>query len=346
MNTIPVEPLFFTALEAFQIEDTETFETRLIQKSFDDLPTYADTDPSITVQVHYSSLNYKDALSASGNKGVTRQYPHTPGIDASGIVTHSDDTRFIVGEPVIVTSYDLGMNTAGGLAEYIRVPAKWAVPLPDGMSLADSMSWGTAGLTAAIAIAKMQAVGQTPEQGPIVVTGASGGVGSLAVLLLAHLGYTVWAVSGKPDFHNTLKDLGADLCLSREEVDDQSGRPLLRPRWAGAIDTVGGNTLATLIKACEKEGAIAVCGLVRSPSLETTVYPWILNGIHLLGVDSATYPAAQRKNRWQELAIVTPDLHEKLQKLTHVLSLSEVPAALLQMLAGQSRGRYCVRLAS
>jgi putative YhdH/YhfP family quinone oxidoreductase len=296
--------------------------------------------------VHYSSLNYKDALSAAGNKGVTRQYPHTPGIDAAGVVSHSEDSRFAVGDAVIVTSYDLGMNTAGGLSEYIRVPADWAVPLPEGMSLADSMSWGTAGLTAAIAIAKMQAVGQEPAQGPVVVTGASGGVGSLATLLLADLGYTVWAVSGKPDYHETLRSLGAARCLSREEVDDQSGKPLLRPRWAGAIDTVGGNTLSTLIKACDKEGAIAVCGLVGSPVFETTVYPWILNGIHLLGIDSATYPAASRKSRWQELALRTPALQAKLQQITRDGSLAEVPDALSDMLAGKSRGRYRVQLTS
>ena len=344
MNTKPDDRIHFTALEAYQTEGAETFETRLVQKSLDDLPSYGDTEPSLTVRVHYSSLNYKDALSASGNKGITRQYPHTPGIDAAGRVTQSSDPRFQGGDAVIVTSYDLGMNTAGGLAEYIRVPASWAVPLPDGLSLAESMCWGTAGLTAAIAIAKMQAVGQTPEQGPVVVTGASGGVGSLAVLLLSHLGYTVWAVSGKPDFHDRLKKLGAAQCLSREEVDDHSGRPLLRSRWAGAIDTVGGNTLATLIKSCQKEGAIAVCGLVRSPVLETTVYPWILNGIHLLGVESATYPAALRQARWQELAAVTPALQKKLQQLTQSLPLVEVHPVFSQMLAGQSRARYRVRL--
>jgi acrylyl-CoA reductase (NADPH) len=346
MNTNPIEPLTFEALEVFQNDDTQGFESRLVQKSLKDLPTYELSEPSLTVQVHYSSLNYKDALSAAGNKGVTRHYPHTPGIDAAGVVTHSEDPRFAVGDAVIVTSYDLGMNTSGGLAEYIRVPAAWAVPLPEGMSLADSMSWGTAGLTAAMAIAKMQAVGQTPAQGPVVVTGASGGVGSLAVLLLADLGYTVWAVSGKSDYHEMLLSLGAARCLSREDVDDQSGKPLLRPRWAGAIDTVGGNTLSTLIKACDKEGAIAVCGLVRSAVFETTVYPWILNGIHLLGIDSATYPAALRSERWQALAKRTPALQAQLQKLTHELSLAEVPGVLSDMLAGKSRGRYRVQLFS
>lgn len=346
MNTHLTESATFTALEAFQNEDTQAFETRLVQKNMSDLTTHDASEPSLVVRVHYSSLNYKDALSAAGNKGVTRQYPHTPGIDAAGVVSHSEDSRFVVGDSVIVTSYDLGMNTAGGLAEYIRVPAAWAVPLPDGMSLANSMIWGTAGLTAAIAIAKMQAVGQDPSQGPVVVTGASGGVGSLAVLLLADLGYTVWAVSGKPEYHETLLSLGAERCLSRAEVDDQSGKPLLRPRWAGAIDTVGGNTLSTLIKACDKEGAIAVCGLVSSPVFEATVYPWILNGIHLLGVDSATYPAKRRSDRWQTLALRTSALQTKLQQLTHDVSLAEVPGVLSDMLAGKSRGRYRVLLVS
>ena len=321
MTTHSTPPILFTALEAFQVEGTQNFETRLVQKSLQDLPFSGDSDPGLTVRVHYSALNYKDALSAAGNRGVTRQYPHTPGIDAAGTVTHSDDPRFAVGDAVIVTSYDLGMNTPGGFAEYIRVPADWAVPLPEGM-------------------------GQRPDQGPVVVTGASGGVGSLAVLLLADLGYTVWAVSGKPDYHDTLLSLGAARCLSREEVDDSSEKPLLRPRWSGAIDTVGGNTLATLIKACDKEGAIAVCGLVRSPLLETTVYPWILNGIHLLGVDSATYPAALRQARWQALALRTSVLQSRLHPLIHDLALSEVPAVLSDMLAGNSRGRYRVQLIS
>lgn len=332
----------FTALEAFQGEGSDAFETRIVQKNTDDLPTF--DVPTVTVAVHYSALNYKDALSASGNKGVTRRFPHTPGIDAAGVVTASEDPRFAVGDAVIVTSYDLGMNTAGGLAQYIRVPAAWAVPLPEGMTLAESMIWGTAGLTTAIAIAKLQAAGLTPDKGPVVVTGASGGVGSLSVLLLHHLGYTVWAVSGKADYHDTLKAWGADTCLSREDVDDTSGRPLLRPRWAGAIDTVGGNTLSTLLKACQKEGAIAVCGLVRSPQFEASVFPWILNGIHVLGVDSAEYPQADRQARWQSLADWTPALRETLNAMTQDLTLDEVPAVLQTMLSGQSRGRYRVDL--
>ncbi len=331
----------YTALEAFA--EAGAYHTRLVQKELRDLPRPAQGLP-VVVKVQYTSLNYKDALSAAGHPGITRQYPHVPGIDAAGTVYHSEDPRFAVGDAVIVTSYDLGMNTAGGLAGFIQVPADWVVPLPSGMTLQESMAWGTAGLTAAMAIAKLRANGLSPAQGPVVVTGASGGVGSLSVLLLAHLGYTVWAVSGKPEYHEQLKALGAAECLDRDAVDDTSGRPLLRPRWAGAIDTVGGNTLATLLKACQKEGSIAVCGLVRSPAFETTVYPWILNGINVLGIDSAEYPAPLRQARWQELAAVTPALQADLARLTQEIPLTAVPEVLTQMLAGKTRGRYRVKL--
>lgn len=332
----------YTALVSREVAGA--YQTHVVHKPLTDLPRPTE-GPCVVVQVHYSALNYKDALSASGHPGITRQYPHTPGIDAAGIVHTSEDDRFAPGDAVIVTSYDLGMNTPGGFSSFIQVPVDWVVALPQGMTLQDSMSWGTAGLTAAMAIAKLRANGLSPEQGPVVVTGASGGVGSLSVLLLAHLGYTVWAVSGKPDYHPQLLALGAAECLDRAAVDDTSGRPLLRPRWAGAIDTVGGNTLATLLKACQKEGSVAVCGLVRSPAFEATVYPWILNGINVLGVDSAEYPAALRRARWQELAEATAALKDSLDTLTQEITLPEVPEVLTQMLAGQTQGRYRVRIA-
>lgn len=327
----------FRALQVSELTDG-SFTRQIVHRELADLPEHP-----VLIRVHWSSLNYKDALSAAGNKGVTRKYPHTPGIDAAGIVESSLDERFQPGDQVIVTSHDLGMNTAGGLAEYIRVPGDWIVPLPAGMSLRQSMVLGTAGLTAGMALYKLERNGQRPEAGPLVVTGASGGVGSLAVALLAQAGYDVLAVTGRPEHHAWLQALGAKQCLSREEVTDTSTRPLLRSRWAGAIDTVGGPILATLMRACAKEGNIAICGLVASPEFAATVFPFILNGIHLLGIDSAECPQTLRQQIWQKLAGDWQlDLADR--DLISELALEEVPAALQTLLAGQGRGRQIVRL--
>lgn len=327
-----------TTFRALVSQATATgFEQVIAERSLSELPAHA-----VQVRVHYSSLNYKDALSATGHTGITRHYPHTPGIDAAGVVTRSDDPQFAVGDQVIVTSYDLGMNTSGGLAEYIQVPAEWVVPLPQGLSLAESMLLGTAGFTAGLAVYKLQRSGQTPEQGPVVVTGATGGVGCLAVSLLAQLGYEVWAVSGKPEHYNWLKSLGAAQCLGREEVLAPAEKVLLRPRWAGAIDTVGGLTLSTLIRACGKEGNLAVCGLVQSAELPLSVYPFILNGVNLLGVDSAETAMPLRRQIWQHWAQDwrVPQLGAALQDI----QLAEVPDALQSLLAGKSVGRWRVSL--
>ncbi len=225
-----------TRFRAFRTIETEQgFHGEIMHRQIGDLPA-----GEVLVRVHYSSLNFKDALSATGHKGVTRTYPHTPGIDAAGIVVHSDAPRIQTGQEVIVTSYDLGMNTDGGFGEYIRVPAGWVVPLPSEMNLRQSMILGTAGFTAGLALYKMERCGLDPGEGPVVVTGASGGVGSLAVALLAKRGYDVWAVSGTPEAHDLLRQLGADTILNRDDANDDSGRPLLTGQWVGAIDTVGG----------------------------------------------------------------------------------------------------------
>jgi len=315
------------------------FQTRLQTRHFDALAA-----GHVRIQVHYSSLNYKDALSSQGNRGVTKNYPHTPGIDAAGVVSLSHAEQWAVGDPVIVTSYDLGMNTAGGLAEFIDVPADWVVALPDGLSLKSAMILGTSGLTAGLAFDKLQRCGLSPDQGPVIVTGASGGVGSLSVALLAQQGYEVWAVSGKPALYDWLKQLGASDCLGRDAVQAPPEKPLLRPRWAGAIDTVGGNILSSVVRACHKEGVVAVCGLVQSPELNLTVFPFILNGIHLVGVDSAQVKMAQRQKIWQRWATdwTVPDLGEHLE----TIPLAQVPEALAQMLAGQSRGKKLVQIGS
>lgn len=327
-----------TTFSALRIhEEDGTFRRSIDTRNIADLPA-----GDVLIKVHYAALNYKDALSATGNKGVTRQYPHTPGVDAAGVVAESSDARFAVGQSVIVTSYDLGMNTDGGFGQYIRVPADWIVPLPDGMRLFHSMVLGTGGYTAGLALHKMEQCGQHPKMGPLVVTGASGGVGSLAVAILAKAGYEVIAATGKTEAHAFLTGLGASQFLSRDEVNDDSKRPILRSRWAGAIDTVGDNTLATLLKACGRNGSVATCGLVASPKLPTTVFPFILNGVNLLGVDSAETPMHIRRTVWQKLANdwdVTAHL-DTIATTTDLSTLNEV--YIDRILAGKTQGRIVV----
>ena len=326
----------FRALRVHE-EESGTFTRRIAERRIDDLPA-----GEVLIQVQYAALNYKDALSATGNKGVTRQYPHTPGIDGAGVVADSQSPQFKAGDQVLVTSYDLGMNTDGAFAEYIRVPAAWVIPLPQGLSTREAMIIGTAGLTAGIGLYKMEKMGQRPEQGPLVVSGATGGVGSLAVGILAQAGYEVIASTGKEEAADYLKSLGATQVVDRAFIDDDSSRPLLRPQWAGGIDTVGGNTLATLLKGCRREGSIAACGLVSSPVLSTTVFPFILNGVNLLGIDSATFPAATRREIWTKLA--TDWRLPELDRLATVCSLPELDPHIDAILDGEVKGRVIVAM--
>ncbi len=320
--------------KALRIHETSTsiFERRIETCNLAVLP-----EADVLIKVFYSSLNYKDALSASGNKGVTRKYPHTPGIDAAGIVEHSLSPAFNPGDEVIVTGYDLGMNTAGGFGGYIRVPSEWVVPKPANLTLLESMIYGTAGFTAAIALRRLQRNGQSPESGTILVTGATGGVGSIAVALLSKAGYNVIASTGKAEETDNLKRLGASEVIGREEVDDPSGRALLHGRWAGAIDTVGGNTLATVLKSTDVHGSVACCGNVSSPLLSTTVFPFILNGVSLLGVNSATCPMTERVEIWNLLAsewkVQLPDQY------IHISSLEDMPEWIDMILKGGLTGR-------
>jgi acrylyl-CoA reductase (NADPH) len=328
-----------TTFQAFRVkEETDgSYSTAVEQCQLTDLP-----DHEVLIRVHYAALNYKDALSASGNKGVTRKFPHTPGIDASGVVEESKNPSFKPGDEVIVTSYDLGMNTDGGFAEYIRVPAEWILPKPEKLSLAESMIIGTAGLTAGIGLHKMEKMGQNPAKGDILVTGASGGVGSLGVSIFAKARYSVLAATGKKESHDFLKSIGAREIVNREEIDDDSGRPLLKPKWAGALDTVGGNILATALKGCKKEGSVAACGLVASPKLPTTVFPFILNGINLLGIDSAEYDVEERMKVWNKLAGEWKPDH--LEQIARYISLNELKGSIASMLAGKTSGRIIVDL--
>lgn len=317
---------------------SNTFERNILEQKIEDLP-----NNEVLVKVHYSALNYKDALSATGNKGVTKKYPHTPGIDAAGKIISDKTNQFQEGEEVIVTSYDLGMNTAGGFGQYIRVPAAWVVPKPMNLTLAESMILGTAGFTAALALHKMERCGQHPEMGNILVTGASGGVGSMATAILAKAGYTVLASTGKIAAHDYLKKLGASKCVNRSFTNDESKRPLLRAKWAGAIDSVGGNTLATALKACGANGNVATCGLVASPKLTTTVFPFILNGVNLLGVESANCSMPLRLQIWEKLATIwKPDCLDLMATYCSLEELNEKYIDLI--LKGQTQGRVVVRL--
>lgn len=311
-------------------------------RAIEDKPISALPDHEVLIKVKYAALNYKDALSASGHKGITRNYPHTPGIDAAGEVVKSKDNRFKPGDEVIVTSYDLGMNTPGGFAEYIAVPADWVVPKPDTFTLKDSMVYGTAGFTAGLALLKMEMMGQTPEMGPVLVTGASGGVGSMAVAILSKAGYQVIASTGKKEAHNYLKKLGATKCIDRDEVFDVSNKALIRTSWAGAIDTVGGNTLSTVIRACGHNGNVAVCGLVESPALNITVYPLIIKGVNLLGIESAECNMEMRLRVWKKLAntwyVNLPE------ESTTFCSLEEINHYIDSILKGKIKGRVVADL--
>ncbi|MDH3899132.1 MAG: YhdH/YhfP family quinone oxidoreductase [Deltaproteobacteria bacterium] len=312
-----------------------TYTRRIAEKSLDDLPA-----GEVLVRVHYSSLNYKDGLSATGHRGVTKNYPHTPGVDAAGVVEESLSEAFQPGDEVIVTSYDLGMNTPGGFGQYIRVPAGWVVPLPENLSPKESMAYGSAGLTAGFCIFKLQEHAITPERGEILVTGATGGVGSFAVAMLAKIGYQVVAVTGKIDEKQFLIDLGAKEVISRDAATDISGKPLLKGRWAGVVDAVGGEILSTAIRATKLHGAVTCCGNVASPDLPINVYPFILRGISLVGIDSQSFPMTFRRQTWEKIA--TDWKLDNLDRQTSVCSLEELDSEIDLILAGKQKGRVIV----
>jgi putative YhdH/YhfP family quinone oxidoreductase len=326
----------FKALRIY--EEEGKFIRKIEKQKIEDLPA-----GDVIVNVKYSSLNFKDALSVTGNKGVTRKYPHTPGIDAAGIVAYSTSEKYKVGDEVIVTSYDLGMNTDGGFAEYIRVPEAWVVAMPKELDFKQAMIYGTAGFTAALSVYRLLAAGQTPEMGSVAVTGALGGVGSITIAILVSLGFEVIAATSENDGGDEeLHELGASRRITREITDDQSGRPLLKPLWAGAIDVIGGNTLHTLLKACKPLGNVTCCGNVGSGDLSMSVYPFILNGISLIGVDSQNCPMELRQKVWDKLASEWNVYKNKEQVIES--SLEEVDQYIDLMLAKKSRGRVIVKI--
>lgn len=326
----------YRALVVREVEEGK-FEKSIEEQGMGFLP-----DHDVIIQVKYAALNYKDALSASGHKGITRNYPHTPGVDACGVVQKDKTGKFKPGDEVICTSYDLGMNTKGAFAELISVPASWVLPLPKGLSLKNAMVIGTAGYTAALALYKMENNGQHPEMGPIMVTGASGGVGSMALAILKKAGYEALASSGKQEAKEYLKSIGASEVVDRSAVKDDSGRPLLRSEWAGAIDNVGGNTLVTLLKKCGRNGSVASIGLVDRPDFAMTIYPFILNGVNLLGVDSAETPMKIRTHVWEKLANEWKPDH--LDEIAHFVSLEEIPKQMDLILEGKTTGRLVAEI--
>ena len=328
-------PQTFKAMVVSETAD-QKFIREIKQKGLSDLPA-----GELLIEVKYSCLNYKDALSASGNKGVTRKYPHTPGIDAAGIVATSSTSQFSAGDQVIVTGFDLGMNTSGGFGQYISVPAGWAVKLPQGLTLKESMGYGTAGLTAALCLLRLMAFGLTKDSGEVLVTGATGGVGSVAVGILSKLGFNVVAATGKPAERDFLTELGAKTIISRDEANDTSGRPLQKGRWAGVVDTVGGNILATAIKSTKYGGLVAACGNVMSADLAVSIYPFILRGVSLLGVDSVEIPINTRLRTWQKLA---HDWKLDLSGLVSECALEELSPKIELILKGGIRGRVVVDL--
>jgi acrylyl-CoA reductase (NADPH) len=296
----------------------------------------------VLVRVAWSSLNYKDALASQGHPGIVRRFPHVPGIDAAGVVATSSSHDYSVGQPVLVTSYELGAGQWGGWAEYVRVPAAWVIPLPDGMTLRQAMTYGTAGLTAAMSLAALERNQVTPSAGPVVVTGASGGVGSLAVELLSRQGYQVTAITGKAEQHAWLRELGATEVLGRDSLQDDSGKPLLKTRWGGGVDTAGGSTLANILRSAEPRACIAACGMVGGTELPLSIYPFILRGVTLCGIDSAQAPREERIELWKRLA--GPWRLPLAERECRETTLQELPRAIEPMRRGLSQGRVVIRV--
>lgn len=329
------------SFKAIQVrEEQGSYRAELIEK--DDFPALE--EGQVRIAVAYSSLNYKDALSASGNKGVTRNYPHTPGIDAAGEVVASNCDHCHVGDAVIVTGYDLGMNTDGGLAEQIQIPGSWALAMPDGLDAAEAMALGTAGLTAGLCVDKLQRqLGELQGQ-RIAVTGASGGVGSVAVALLSKLGARVTAISGKGERYPMLKQLGAEQCCSPDIFDDAARKAMVKPQFDAAVDTLGGEPLSNLLKMIAPEGAVACCGMAAGTDIESSVFPFILRGVSLLGVDSVEIPAFRKAEIWQRFAGPWKLSSDQWSHLLTEIDLPAVPDQLARFLTVSVCGRVRVKI--
>lgn len=296
----------------------------------------------VLIRVHFSSINYKDALAATGTGKIIRRFPCVGGIDLSGEVVESADSRFSAGDKVIATSFDIGVAHHGGYAEYARVPAAWVVPLPAGLDLLQAMALGTAGFTAALGVVRMEDNGLSPENGPVVVTGATGGVGGLAIDMLANLGYHVVALTGKASETDYLSGLGAAEIMLRADIDFDTTRPLEGARWAGAVDNVGGQVLHWVLATMKQAGTVASIGNAASFNISTTVFPFILRGVSLLGIDSGYMGFPTRQRVWDRLATDLKPRH--LAEITRVIDLDALPDAFPAFIEGSVKGRTVVRI--
>ncbi len=326
----------FRAMVVSETEDKK-FNRKITDRNINDLP-----EGDVLLKVEYSSLNYKDALSATGNRGVTRRFPHTPGVDAAGVVDNSMTDRFTKGDQVIVHGYDLGMDTSGGFGQYIRVPSEWVVNLPEHLTLKEAMMYGTAGFTAALSVYRLTENKINPGSGKILVTGATGGVGCMAVAILAKAGFEIVASTGKCDQVEFLKSIGASEVISREESMDQTDKLLLKGLWAGVVDTVGGDILAAAIKSTNQRGVVTTCGNVASHDLNINVYPFILRGVTLAGIDSASCPMDLRTKIWGKMS--SDWKLGNLETLTRTVSLDDLDNEIDTILKGAQVGRVVVDL--
>ncbi len=325
------------SFKAYRIfEDGGKVAARFVEMQTDELDA-----GEVTIRVQYSSINYKDALAATGAGKIIRRFPCIGGVDLAGVVIASRDPRFHEGDQVLATGYDLGVSHDGGYTEVARVPADWIVPLPTGLSTYDVMAIGTAGFTAALAITRMEQNGLTPAEGPVLVTGATGGVGSIAVDILSNLGYAVTALTGKQTEHALLRELGAKEILDRNTFT-RGSRPLEASMWAGAIDNLGGEWLAWITRTMKQRGCIASIGLAAGVELQTTVMPFILRGVSLLGVDSSQTPMDVRREVWQRIAEDMRPRH--LQRIAHVVEFDELPRLFPRYVEGKITGRAVVRI--
>jgi acrylyl-CoA reductase (NADPH) len=337
----------FRALQLTRVDDGAPVVASVTELDLSALPTPplgsgAAPEPAVEIEVSHSSLNYKDALIITGRPGLVRSYPHVPGIDLAGTVVTSDSAAVPAGSEVLVTGCWLGERSWGGMATRARVPASWIVMRPDGLDAARAMALGTAGFTAQLSVDALTAGGVTPASGPVLVTGATGGVGSIAVHLLARAGYEVHAASGRPDAQGLLEDLGAATIVPRSSIETDASRPLASARWAGVIDVAGGVTLAGALAATAPRGVVAACGLAGGSELHTSVMPFIVRGVTLTGIDSVLFPMPLRAAVWGRLHdSVDPGV---LASITSTLTLEEVPARAAELLERGVRGRTLIRV--
>jgi acrylyl-CoA reductase (NADPH) len=326
---------------------SESFKALLLEEhdgavraSIQELPATRLPQGDVTVAVEYSSLNYKDGMAIKGLGKLVRQYPHVPGIDLAGSVLESESAAYKPGDKVILTGWRVGEWHWGGYAQRARVKSEWLLPLPRGLTTKEAMALGTAGVAAMQAVMALQEHGLKPNQGEVLVTGASGGVGSLAVMILANLGHKVAASTGRTELHAYLKDLGAQVIVERAELATPGNRPLEPERWVGAVDSVGGTTLARVLAQMKYRCPVASVGLAGGNKLETTVLPFLLRGVNLLGIDSAMCPVERRKQVWARLAADVP--REKLEKITTVAALADLTRLANEILEGKIRGRVII----